>query len=47
MGSDSAEDYSDDDDEGSQGYKVGGYHSVKIGEVYNQRWVYILSLMIY
>ena len=36
-GSDSAEDYTDDEDEGEDGYKVGGYHPVKIGEVYNQR----------
>ena len=33
----SVEDYSDDEDEGEEGYKVGGYHRVKIGEVYNQR----------
>lgn len=38
-GSDSAEDYSDDDDEGQDGYKPGGYHPVKVGEVYNQRYV--------
>jgi hypothetical protein len=36
-GSDSAEDYTDDEDEGESGYKPGGYHPVKIGEVYNQR----------
>ncbi len=36
-GSDSAEDYTDDEDEGEDGYKQGGYHRVKIGEVYNQR----------
>jgi hypothetical protein len=36
-GSDSAEDYTDDEDEGEDGYKVGGYHPVKVGEVYNQR----------
>ena len=36
-GSDSAEDYTDDEDEGEDGYKPGGYHPVKIGEVYNQR----------
>jgi hypothetical protein len=35
--SDSAEDYTDDEDEGEDGYKPGGYHSVKIGEVFNQR----------
>jgi hypothetical protein len=36
-GSDSAEDYTDDEDEGQDGYKPGGYHPVKVGEVYNQR----------
>lgn len=36
--SDSAEDYSDDEDEGEDGYKPGGYHLVKVGEVYNQRY---------
>jgi hypothetical protein len=40
-GSDSAEDYSDDEDEGEEGYKLGGYHPVKNGEVYNQRLVLI------
>lgn len=35
--SDSAEDYTDDEDEGEDGYKPGGYHHVKIGEVFNQR----------
>ncbi len=36
-GNESAEDYSDDEDEGEDGYRVGGYHRVKVGEVYNQR----------
>ena len=36
-GSDSGEDYTDDEDEGEDGYRPGGYHPVKIGEVYNQR----------
>jgi hypothetical protein len=36
-GSDSGEDYTDDEDEGEDGYKSGGYHRVKVGEVYNQR----------
>jgi hypothetical protein len=40
-GSDSAEDYTDDEDEGESGYKPGGYHPVKIGEVYNQRYVHL------
>lgn len=33
----SGEDYTDDEDEGEDGYKVGGYHPVKLGEIYNQR----------
>lgn len=37
--SDSGEDYTDDEDEGEDGYRPGGYHPVKIGEVYNQRYV--------
>jgi len=36
-GSGSNEDYSNDEDEGEDGYKAGGYHPVKIAEVYNQR----------
>ena len=36
-GSDSAEDYTDDEDEGEDSYKPGGYHPVEIGEVYNQK----------
>jgi hypothetical protein len=36
-GSDSGEDYTDDEDEGEDGYRPGGYHPVKVGEVYNQR----------
>eukprot|EP00569_Conticribra_weissflogii_P007842 CAMPEP_0171342918 /NCGR_PEP_ID=MMETSP0878-20121228/15707_1 /TAXON_ID=67004 /ORGANISM="Thalassiosira weissflogii, Strain CCMP1336" /LENGTH=1114 /DNA_ID=CAMNT_0011845721 /DNA_START=777 /DNA_END=4121 /DNA_ORIENTATION=- len=42
--SDSAEDYTDDEDEGEDGYKPGGYHPVKVGEVYNQRYVVIKKL---
>ena len=26
-----------EEDEGEDGYKPGGYHPVKVGEVYNQR----------
>ena len=37
IGSESAEDYSDDEDEGEDDYKPGGYHRVTIGETYNQR----------
>ena len=39
-GSDSGEDYTDDEDEGEDGYRPGGYHPVKVGEVYNQRYVH-------
>eukprot|EP00292_Cryptomonas_paramecium_P004187 CAMPEP_0113673872 /NCGR_PEP_ID=MMETSP0038_2-20120614/7093_1 /TAXON_ID=2898 /ORGANISM="Cryptomonas paramecium" /LENGTH=713 /DNA_ID=CAMNT_0000590367 /DNA_START=84 /DNA_END=2225 /DNA_ORIENTATION=- /assembly_acc=CAM_ASM_000170 len=35
---------SDDDDEGAEGYKKGGYHPVKIGEVYNNNYVIIRKL---
>lgn len=45
-GSDSAEDYTDDEDEGEDGYKVGGYHPVKVGEVYNQRLVHAQCLIV-
>ena len=38
VGSESGEDYSDDEDEGEDGYKPGGYHRVEIGETYNQRY---------
>lgn len=38
-GGHSSEDYTDDEDEGEDGYKPGGYHPVKLGEVYNQRYV--------
>jgi hypothetical protein len=41
--SDSAEDYTDDEDEGEDGYKPGGYHPVCIGEVYNQRCVCVIT----
>ena len=33
----SGEDYTDDEDEGEDGYRPGGYHPVQVGEVYNQR----------
>mmetsp|Transcript_14502 Transcript_14502/g.21381 ORF Transcript_14502/g.21381 Transcript_14502/m.21381 type:complete len:1040 (+) Transcript_14502:427-3546(+) len=42
--SDSGSDYTDDEDEGEAGYKPGGYHTVKVGEVYNQRYVVIKKL---
>lgn len=34
----SNEDYSDDGDEDADSYKVGGYHPVEIGEIYNKRY---------
>jgi len=43
-GSDSGSDYTDDEHEGEAGYKAGGYHPVKVGEVYNQRYVVIKKL---
>jgi hypothetical protein len=43
-GSDSGSDYTDDEHEGEAGYKPGGYHPVKIGEIYNQRYVVIKKL---
>ena len=27
-----------EEDEGEEGYKVGGYHRVKIGDLFNKRW---------
>jgi hypothetical protein len=42
-GSASGEDYTDDEDEGEDGYRPGGYHPVKVGEIYNQRYVQMWS----
>lgn len=42
-GGHSSEDYTDDEDEGEDGYKPGGYHPVKLGEVYNQRYVFVVG----
>lgn len=36
--SDNTEDFSDSEDEGKSGYRRGGYHPVKIGDVYNDRY---------
>eukprot|EP01116_Phalansterium_solitarium_P024443 TRINITY_DN8968_c0_g2_i1.p1 TRINITY_DN8968_c0_g2~~TRINITY_DN8968_c0_g2_i1.p1 ORF type:complete len:593 (-),score=228.45 TRINITY_DN8968_c0_g2_i1:352-2130(-) len=36
--SDSDEDLTDSEDEGREGYKKGGYHPVKVGEIYNDRY---------
>lgn len=38
------EDYTESDDEGSDGYRKGGYHVVTIGEVYNGRYRVIAKL---
>jgi len=42
--SSSEEDYSDDEEEGEDGYKVGGYHPVCIGDKFNNRYVVIEKL---
>jgi len=39
-----AEDYTDSDDEGADGYRNGGYHAVTVGEVYNNRYAVIAKL---
>lgn len=39
-----AEDYTESDDEGAEGYRKGGYHVVTIGEVYNGRYRVIAKL---
>lgn len=36
--SESGEDYTDDEDEGESGYKNGGYHPVKAGDLFNKRY---------
>ncbi|KAK9829340.1 hypothetical protein WJX72_005262 [[Myrmecia] bisecta] len=44
-GSSSEDDYSDSEDEGTEGYKKGGYHPVKIGEKYkNGRYTVLRKL---
>ena len=40
----SDEDYSDDGDEGQEGYRQGGYHPVHIGDVFNHRYVVVEKL---
>eukprot|EP00727_Mastigamoeba_balamuthi_P013072 m51a1_g8388 putative srsf protein kinase 1 (645) ;mRNA; f:205355-207890 len=37
-GAEEDEDYSSTDDEGTAGYRKGGYHPVAVGEVYNDRY---------
>jgi len=39
-----AEDYTESDDEGAEGYRKGGYHVVTVGEVYNGRYTVIAKL---
>ncbi|CAN0215285.1 unnamed protein product, partial [Discosporangium mesarthrocarpum] len=36
--------YSDEEDEGMDGYKVGGYHPVKIGDIFANRYVVVKKL---
>ncbi|CAM9500353.1 unnamed protein product [Ectocarpus fasciculatus] len=36
--------YSDDEDEGKEGYKVGGYHAVKLGDVFADRYIVVKKL---
>lgn len=43
-GSSSDEDYSDDEEEGEDGYRIGGYHPVSIGDKYNSRYIVIEKL---
>lgn len=38
------EDYTESDDEGADGYRKGGYHSVTVGEVYNGRYTVVAKL---
>lgn len=40
----SNDDYSNDNDEGTEDYKLGGYHPVSIGDRFNQRYVVIKKL---
>ena len=42
--SEGTQDFSDDDDEGKDGYKKGGYHPVKLGEIYNNDVVVVRKL---
>jgi len=39
-----AEDYTESDDEGADGYRKGGYHPVAVGEMYNGRYKVIAKL---
>ncbi|EER03440.1 srpk, putative [Perkinsus marinus ATCC 50983] len=37
-------DYTESDDEGTDGYKKGGYHAVHLGEIYNDRYKVLAKL---
>eukprot|EP00923_Selenidium_pygospionis_P028222 GHVN01050839.1.p1 GENE.GHVN01050839.1~~GHVN01050839.1.p1 ORF type:complete len:979 (+),score=221.71 GHVN01050839.1:2704-5640(+) len=37
-GSEQDQDYTESDDEGQDGYKKGGYHPIRVGEIYNNRY---------
>ncbi|CAL1161154.1 unnamed protein product [Cladocopium goreaui] len=39
-----AEDYTESDDEGADGYRKGGYHPVHVGEIYNGRYHVLAKL---
>eukprot|EP00931_Biecheleriopsis_adriatica_P065466 TRINITY_DN39996_c0_g1_i1.p1 TRINITY_DN39996_c0_g1~~TRINITY_DN39996_c0_g1_i1.p1 ORF type:complete len:658 (+),score=130.04 TRINITY_DN39996_c0_g1_i1:132-2105(+) len=39
-----AEDYTESDDEGADGYRKGGYHPVAVGEIYNGRYSVLAKL---
>jgi serine/threonine protein kinase len=43
-GSNTDEDYSDDGDEGTEGYKFGGYHPVSLGDKFNARYTVVEKL---
>lgn len=43
-GSGSEDDYSDDGDEGTEGYRPGGYHPVHVGDIFNFRYVVLQKL---
>mmetsp|Transcript_4302 Transcript_4302/g.7536 ORF Transcript_4302/g.7536 Transcript_4302/m.7536 type:complete len:634 (-) Transcript_4302:97-1998(-) len=43
-GAGDAEDYTESDDEGADGYRKGGYHPVAVGEMYNGRYNVIAKL---
>ena len=42
--SDSEDDMSESEDEGAENYKKGGYHPVKIGDIFNGKYVVLQKL---